>query len=108
VENTNKRVRRYLPPETIVLDVADHQIRSLCDRRETASGARQQRRLFRRRELEKPALPAMFTSFMAALSSKRGSGEHIAMRREGVSIPSALSRNQHWLLRLSQGAITPT
>jgi IS30 family transposase len=32
VENTNKRVRRYLPPETIVLDVSNQEIRSLCDR----------------------------------------------------------------------------
>lgn len=32
VENTNKRVRRYLPPDTIVLDIADQEIRSLCDR----------------------------------------------------------------------------
>ncbi|SOC38695.1 integrase-like protein [Rhizobium subbaraonis] len=32
VENTNKRFRRYLPPETIVLDIADQEIRSLCDR----------------------------------------------------------------------------
>jgi IS30 family transposase len=32
VENTNKRVRRYLQPETIVLDVSNQEIRSLCDR----------------------------------------------------------------------------
>ncbi|MCB5205571.1 IS30 family transposase [Neorhizobium sp. T786] len=32
VENTNKRVRRYLPSETIVLDVSNQEIRSLCDR----------------------------------------------------------------------------
>jgi IS30 family transposase len=32
VENTNRRVRRYLPPETIVLDVTTQEIRSLCDR----------------------------------------------------------------------------
>lgn len=32
VENTNKRVRRYLPPETIVLDVTNHEIRALCER----------------------------------------------------------------------------
>ncbi|SSC72063.1 unnamed protein product [Ciceribacter sp. T2.26MG-112.2] len=32
MENTNKRVRRYLPPEAIVLDIADQEIRSLCDR----------------------------------------------------------------------------
>jgi IS30 family transposase len=32
VENTNKRVRRYLPPETIVLEVSNQEIRSLCDR----------------------------------------------------------------------------
>ncbi|MBP2551894.1 IS30 family transposase [Neorhizobium galegae] len=32
VENTNKRVRRYLPPETIVLDVSNQEIRSLCDK----------------------------------------------------------------------------
>lgn len=32
VENTNKRVRRYLPPETIVLDVTHQEIRNLCDR----------------------------------------------------------------------------
>lgn len=28
VENTNKRVRRYLPPETIVLEVSNQEIRS--------------------------------------------------------------------------------
>jgi len=32
VENTNKRVRRYLPPETIVLDLTNQDIRALCDR----------------------------------------------------------------------------
>lgn len=32
VENTNKRVRRYLPPETVVLDVSNQDIRSLCER----------------------------------------------------------------------------
>ena len=32
VENTNKRVRRYLPPETVVLDITDQDIRALCDR----------------------------------------------------------------------------
>lgn len=32
VENTNKRVRRYLPPETVVLDVSNQEIRSLCER----------------------------------------------------------------------------
>ena len=32
VETTNKRVRRYLPPETIVLDVTNQEIRSLCNR----------------------------------------------------------------------------
>ncbi|NSZ76959.1 IS30 family transposase (plasmid) [Agrobacterium tumefaciens] len=32
VENTNKRVRRYLPAETIVLEVTNQEIRSLCDR----------------------------------------------------------------------------
>lgn len=32
VENTNKRVRRYLPPETIVLEVTHQDIRSLCER----------------------------------------------------------------------------
>ena len=32
VENTNKRVRRYLPPETVVLDVSNQEIRSLCNR----------------------------------------------------------------------------
>lgn len=32
VEATNKRVRRYLLPETIVLDVSSQEIRSLCDR----------------------------------------------------------------------------
>lgn len=32
VENTNKRVRRYLPSETVVLDVTSQDIRSLCDR----------------------------------------------------------------------------
>lgn len=32
VENTNKRVRRCLPPETIVLEVTNQEIRSLCDR----------------------------------------------------------------------------
>jgi len=32
VENTNKRIRRYLPPETIVLNIADQEFRSLCDR----------------------------------------------------------------------------
>ncbi len=32
VENTNKRVRRYLPPETVVLDVTNQEIRSLCER----------------------------------------------------------------------------
>jgi hypothetical protein len=31
VENTNKRVRRYLPPETVVLDVTSQEICSLCD-----------------------------------------------------------------------------
>lgn len=35
VENTNKRVRRYLPPETIVLDVTNQEIRSLCERLNT-------------------------------------------------------------------------
>lgn len=35
VENTNKRVRRYLPPETIVLDVTNQDIRSLCERLNT-------------------------------------------------------------------------
>lgn len=32
VENTNKRVRRYLPSETIVLNVTDQDIRALCER----------------------------------------------------------------------------
>jgi IS30 family transposase len=32
VENTNKRVRRYLPPETIVLNVSNQDIRALCER----------------------------------------------------------------------------
>lgn len=32
VENTNKRIRRYLPQETIVLDVTNHDIRALCER----------------------------------------------------------------------------
>jgi len=32
VDNTNRRVRRYLPPETIVLDVTSQDIRALCDR----------------------------------------------------------------------------
>jgi transposase, IS30 family len=32
VENTNKRVRRYLPPETVVLDVSSQEIVSLCER----------------------------------------------------------------------------
>lgn len=35
VENTNKRVRRYLPPETIVLDVSNQDIRELCERLNT-------------------------------------------------------------------------
>ena len=35
VENTNKRVRRYLPPETVVLDVTNQEIRSLCERPNT-------------------------------------------------------------------------
>jgi IS30 family transposase len=30
--DTNKRVRRYLPPETVVLDVTNMDIRALCDR----------------------------------------------------------------------------
>ncbi|MUZ73853.1 IS30 family transposase, partial [Agrobacterium vitis] len=32
LENTNKRVRRYLPSETIVLNVTDQDIRALCER----------------------------------------------------------------------------
>ncbi|MUO82278.1 IS30 family transposase [Agrobacterium vitis] len=32
VENTNKRVRRYLPSETIVLNVTDQDIRAPCER----------------------------------------------------------------------------
>ena len=32
VENTNKRVRRYLPPETIVLELTSQAICSLCNR----------------------------------------------------------------------------
>ncbi len=32
VENTNKRVRHYLPPETIVLDISYREIRLLCER----------------------------------------------------------------------------
>lgn len=35
VENTNKRVRRYLPPETSVLDVPTREIRALCERLNT-------------------------------------------------------------------------
>ncbi|WP_419178638.1 IS30 family transposase [Ensifer adhaerens] len=35
VENTNKRVRRYLPAETVVLDVSNREIRALCDRLNT-------------------------------------------------------------------------
>ncbi|THA59545.1 IS30 family transposase [Ensifer adhaerens] len=35
VENTNKRVRRYLPAETVVLDVTNQEIRALCDRLNT-------------------------------------------------------------------------
>jgi IS30 family transposase len=32
VENTNKRVRGYLPRETVVLDVSNQEVRSLCER----------------------------------------------------------------------------
>lgn len=32
VENANKRIRRYLPPETIVLDVGDDDLHALCRR----------------------------------------------------------------------------
>jgi len=35
VENTNKRVRRYLPPETILLDVTNGEIRALGERLNT-------------------------------------------------------------------------
>lgn len=35
VENTNKRVRRYLPPETVVLDVTNREMRALCERLNT-------------------------------------------------------------------------
>lgn len=32
VENTNRRVRRYLPADTVLLTVADRSMRSICDR----------------------------------------------------------------------------
>lgn len=35
VENTNKRVRRYLPPDPVVLDVSNQYIRALCERLNT-------------------------------------------------------------------------
>jgi len=31
VENMNRRVRRYLPPETVLLTLADRSMRSICD-----------------------------------------------------------------------------